>query len=125
MWLHVKRGGNAVVAHYTHPVEGYGDMADLKAWADTEQGWTQERVLRHVKVTRELVAAILARPHVLDDSEWYGCQAITHSYHDTHGNRFPEQDGRYMPTGRECACGRDEDVARLLGIIASEWEENP
>ena len=46
-------------------------------------------------VTRELVAAILALPHV-PDSEWYG---------------------------RECTCGRDEDVARLLGIIASEWEE--
>ena len=53
------------------------------------------RVLRRVTATRELVAAILALPHV-PDSEWYG---------------------------RECTCGRDEDVARLLGIIASEWEE--
>ena len=57
VWLHVKRGGNAVVVHYLHPVEGYGDMADLRAWADAEQGWTQARVLREVEVKREIVTA--------------------------------------------------------------------
>ena len=52
VWLHVKRGGNAVVVHYAHPVEGYGDMADLQAWADTDQGWTKDRVLREVEAKR-------------------------------------------------------------------------
>jgi len=55
VWLHVNRGGNAVVAHYLHPVEGYGDMADLRAWANADQGWTQDRVLREVGVWRRLL----------------------------------------------------------------------
>jgi hypothetical protein len=55
VWLHVKRGGNAVVAHYPHPVEGYGDMADLRAWADTGDGWTQDRALREIEAKREIV----------------------------------------------------------------------
>lgn len=56
VWLHIKRGGNAVVVRYTHPVEGYGDMADLRAWADTDQGWTQDRVLREVEAGRQLLS---------------------------------------------------------------------
>lgn len=69
------------------------------------------RVLRDVAATRALVAAILELPHVLDEREWYGCQAI-----DEDGNRIP---------GRDCTCGRDEDVARLLSIIASEDDDEP
>ena len=53
------------------------------------------RVLRRVKATRSLVAAILEERH-----DWH-----------KHGPGFP------------CCCGRDANVARLLGIIASEWEK--
>ena len=56
VWLHIKRAGNAVVAHYLHPAEGYGDMADLRAWADADQGWTQDRVLREVEAKRAILA---------------------------------------------------------------------
>lgn len=65
------------------------------------------RALRRVKATRDLVAAILAEPH-----------------------RYVEGDGHYsclqalIPSeGGPCDCGRDARVGRLLGIIASEWED--
>ena len=58
VWLHVKRGGNAAVAHYLHPVEGWGDMADLRAWADADQGWTQDRALRYVEAVRAIITEI-------------------------------------------------------------------
>lgn len=55
VWLHIQYGGNAVVVHYAHPAEGYGDMAALKAWADTEQGFTQDRACREVAAKRAIV----------------------------------------------------------------------
>ena len=60
------------------------------------------RVLRRVAVTRELVAAILARPHVWVEDEFYSCTVQADGF---------------------CNCGWDQDVARLLGIIATEWED--
>jgi hypothetical protein len=65
VWLHVKRGGNAVVAHYLHPVEGDGDMADLQAWADADRGWTPNRVLREVEAKRKILAE-----HGREDVGW-------------------------------------------------------
>jgi len=47
VWLHVKRGGNAAV-----------DMADLRAWADADQGWTQDRALRYVEAVRAIITEI-------------------------------------------------------------------
>ena len=55
VWLHIKRGGQAVVVHYLHPVEGYGDMADLKAWAEAERGQDEDAVLRRCAADRKLV----------------------------------------------------------------------
>jgi Family of unknown function (DUF6221) len=68
------------------------------------------RVLRRVKATRELVAAILAEQHeyVEGDSRHSCWQAL-----------MPDN------PGGPCDCGRDQRVARLLGIIASEWEDAP
>ncbi|GGU91064.1 hypothetical protein GCM10010275_30130 [Streptomyces litmocidini] len=54
VWLHVRPGGNAVITRYPHPVEGYDDMAKLRNWADTEHGWTQERVLAEVDAKRRI-----------------------------------------------------------------------
>lgn len=52
VWLHIKRGGNAVVVHYAYPGAGFGDMADLRAWADAERGQTDEAVLRRCAADR-------------------------------------------------------------------------
>ncbi|MFI8294051.1 DUF6221 family protein [Streptomyces sp. NPDC085614] len=57
VWLHIRPGGNAVIARYAHPVEGYDDMAKLRNWADTNSGWTQARVLAEVDAKRRIVAA--------------------------------------------------------------------
>lgn len=62
VWLHIKRSGNAVVVHYDHPVSGYGDMADLRTWADAEQGWTQDRALREIEAKRRIIAGHPVRP---------------------------------------------------------------
>jgi hypothetical protein len=62
VWLHVKRGGNAVVVRYMHPADGYGDMADLRSWADADHGWTQDRALREVKVWRKLLLEYHSAP---------------------------------------------------------------
>jgi len=55
VWLHIRPGGNAVITRYPYPVEGYDDMAKLRNWADTERGWTQERVLAEVDAKRQIV----------------------------------------------------------------------
>lgn len=54
--LHIKRGGNAVILFYDHPESGYGDIADLRAWADTERGWTRARALAEVEAKRRILA---------------------------------------------------------------------
>ncbi|MFE9921586.1 DUF6221 family protein [Streptomyces sp. NPDC005774] len=54
--LHVRPGGNMAITWYRNPAEGWDDMAKLRNWADTENGWTQERVLREIDAKRQLVA---------------------------------------------------------------------
>ncbi|MEU7010383.1 DUF6221 family protein [Streptomyces sp. NPDC046332] len=55
VWLHIRPGGNAVITRYPRPVEGYDDMAKLRNWADTENGWTQRRVLAEVDAKRRII----------------------------------------------------------------------
>lgn len=83
------------------------------------------RVLRRVRATRELVAAILAERHDYNEGDgYYSCSQAAdpdprpgESGEPGSGCSDPER------AGRPCDCGRDSRVARLLGIIASEWEE--
>lgn len=53
--LHVRPGGNMAITWYRHPAEGWDDMAKLRNWADTEHGWTQERVLREIDTKRRIL----------------------------------------------------------------------
>lgn len=62
--LHVRPGGNMTITWYRHPAEGWDDMAKLQSWADTEHGWTQERVLREIDAKRRTVA--LCEPPLVD-----------------------------------------------------------
>ncbi|MGW3166969.1 DUF6221 family protein [Streptomyces sp. NPDC001142] len=57
--LHVRPGGNMAITWYRNPAEGWDDMAKLRNWANTEHGWTQERVLREVDAKRQIVDAYL------------------------------------------------------------------
>jgi hypothetical protein len=81
------------------------------------------RTLRHVKATRDLVAAILGEPHDYNEGDsWYSCsQAVDPDPAPGEGGPGSgcSNDER---AGRPCDCGRDARVARLLGIIAGEWE---
>jgi hypothetical protein len=82
------------------------------------------RTLRRVKATRELVAVILAEPHDwIPGDEFYSCSQAAEM------NPVPEPPGEPGSgcsdperAGQPCDCGRDQRVARLLSIIASEWE---
>jgi Family of unknown function (DUF6221) len=81
------------------------------------------RVLRRVRATRELVAAVLAEPHaVIPGDEFYSCSQAADP-DPAPGEGGPgsgcSDDSR---AGQPCDCGRDARVARLLGIIASGWE---
>jgi hypothetical protein len=51
--LHVRPGDNMAITWYRHPTEGWDDMAKLRNWANTEHGWTQERVLRETDAKRQ------------------------------------------------------------------------
>ena len=81
------------------------------------------RRLRDVKATRDLVAAILAERHDYNEGDsWYSCsQAVDPDPAPGEGGPGSgcSNDER---AGKPCDCGRDARVARLLGIIASEWE---
>ena len=79
------------------------------------------RVLRRVKATRDLVAVILAERHDYNDGdEFYSCsQAVEHGTGGEPGSGCANDER----AGRPCDCGRDARVARLLGIIASEWQD--
>ncbi len=83
------------------------------------------RVLRRVAVTRELVAAILAEPHDWNPGdEFYSCSQAIDPYGLNHDDREPGSACTDPDrAGKPCDCGRDQRVARLLGIIASEWED--
>lgn len=76
------------------------------------------RVLRDVEAKRRILDDILATPHFLDDSQYYGCEAIHHSHTDEDGAIFPEPNGRDLPTGRACTCGRDDAVNRRVRLLA-------
>jgi len=71
-----------------------------------------ERVLREVAAKRAILADSLAQEHFLDDGEWYGCAAVSH--------HPPGQ-----PTGRDCTCGRDEEVERRLRLLAAIYSDHP
>jgi hypothetical protein len=80
------------------------------------------RVLRHVKATRDLVAAILAEGHdYVDGDPWFSCSQATEPGEDDSepGSACADDERR----GKPCDCGRDSRAARLLGIIAGEWED--
>ena len=83
------------------------------------------RVLRRVAVTRELVAAILAEPHDWNPGdEFYSCSQAIDPYGLNHDDREPGSACTDPDrAGKPCDCGRDQRVARLLGIIASAWED--
>ena len=81
------------------------------------------RALRRVKATRDLVAAILAERHDYNEGDsYYSCsQAVD-------PDPAPGADGpgsgcsNDERAGKPCDCGRDAKVARMLAIIATEWE---
>lgn len=79
------------------------------------------RALRRVKATRDLVAAILAEKHDYNNGdEFYSCsQAVEYGTDGGPGSGCADPER----AGKPCDCGRDARVARLLGIIASEWED--
>lgn len=78
------------------------------------------RAFRRVKAVRDLVAEILAERHLyVDGDPWFSCsQATEPGEEDEPGSACADDERR----GKPCDCGRDMRVARLLGIIASEWE---
>ena len=79
------------------------------------------RRLRDVKATRDLLAAILAEQHDYNDGDpWFSCSQATVPGDDGEPGSGCANDER---AGKPCDCGRDARVARLLGIIASEWNE--
>ncbi|MFE9936331.1 DUF6221 family protein [Streptomyces hirsutus] len=70
--LHVRPGGNMAITWYRNPAEGWDDMAKLRNWADTENGWTQERVLREIDAKRRAIDHYLAiRQHAVQGEEPY------------------------------------------------------
>jgi len=81
------------------------------------------RTLRRVKATRALAAEILAEGHLyVDGDPWFSCSQATEPGEEGEPGSACADDER---RGKPCDCGRDSRVARLLGIIASEWEDAP
>lgn len=83
------------------------------------------RRLRDVKATRDLVAAIVAEQHDYNPGdEYYSCSQAQEGTGLRTGPTGPPGSGCADDdrAGKPCDCGRDARVARLLGIIASEWE---
>jgi hypothetical protein len=80
-----------------------------------------KRRLQAAKTTRDLVAAILAERHDYNNGdEFYSCsQAVEYGTNGEPGSGCADPER----AGRPCDCGRDARVARLLEIIASEWED--
>jgi hypothetical protein len=78
------------------------------------------RRLRDVKAARDLVTAILAERHDYNDGDpWFSCSQATVPGDDGEPGSGCANDER---AGKPCDCGRDARVARMLGIIAAEWE---
>jgi hypothetical protein len=82
------------------------------------------RVLRRVKATRDLVADILGEPHYTAEVAYYSCSQAQEGAYLIAGPTGPPGSGCGDPerAGRPCDCGRDAKVARMLAIIAGEWE---
>jgi hypothetical protein len=82
------------------------------------------RVLCRVRATRDLVAVILAEQHYTAMSAYFSCSQAQEGAYLISGPTGPPGSGCGDPerAGRPCDCGRDAKVARMLGIIASEWE---
>ena len=83
------------------------------------------RVLRRVAATRSLVAAIQAEQHDWNPlEEYYSCSQARENTGTLGLEIGPPGSGCSDPDrkGDPCDCGRNHRVARLLGIIASEWE---
>lgn len=85
------------------------------------------RALRHVKATRELVALIMSDTHHHAEAPYYSCsQAREKEGMIAEVAVPPGPPGSACwdeeRAGQPCDCGRDAQVARLLGIIAGEWE---
>jgi hypothetical protein len=83
------------------------------------------RRLRGVKATRDLVAAVLTEGHYYAEVGYYSCSQAREGFGLASGLTGPPGSGCSDPerAGQPCDCGRDMHVARLLGIIASEWED--
>ena len=107
---------------YRWPDDEMVHHADRKADARHIARQDPARVLRRVKATRELVSAITAELHdYIPGDEFYSCSQAIDPYPGESGEpgsgcSDPER------AGKPCDCGRDARVARMLGIIASEWE---
>jgi hypothetical protein len=83
------------------------------------------RALRRVKAVRDLVTAILAEQHDYNALDgYYSCSQAREGTGLVSGPTGPPGSGCSDPerAGKPCDCGRDARVARLLAIIASEWE---
>lgn len=72
------------------------------------------RVLAEVEGKRRIIADLLAEPHFLNNSEWYGCRAVAEG---------PGEDD--VPTGRECTCGRDARLDQYLRLFALPFADHP
>jgi len=77
--LHVRPGGNMAITWYRHPAEGWDDMAKLRNWANTEHGWTQERVLREIDAKRRILDDAECLFHSLIDGVLLPAQTILRS----------------------------------------------
>lgn len=85
------------------------------------------RALRRVKAVRDMVAAVLAEQHEYNPSDgYYSCSQAQEGQGLIGGPTGEPGSGCSDPerAGKPCDCGRDQRVARLLGIIASEWRED-
>ena len=100
------------------------DMAAAADTPDCDCGHPA-RVLRRVAATRSLVTAIQAEQHDWNPlEEYYSCSQARENTGTMGLEIGPPGSGCSDPDrkGDPCDCGRNHRVARLLGIIASEWE---
>lgn len=82
--------------------------------------------LRRVKATRDLVAAIIAEPHDWNPlDEYYSCSQARENTGTLGLEVGAPGSGCSDPdrAGQPCDCGRDQRVARLLGMIAAQWSD--